>query len=97
MELKQMIIKQFGKPTGVVGRLIGSLMAIKNKDRVRWTVKKLQVRPSDILLEIGYGPGVTVAKLANYLTSSFIAGIDHSSVMLEQATRRNKKLLETEK
>ena len=97
MKIKQTIIKQFGKPTGAFGRIIGWLMSFKNNVRVDWTLEKLQIKPSDILLEIGYGPGVTLNKIANSLTSGFIIGIDHSDIMLEQASRRNKKLLEKAK
>ncbi len=85
------MIKQFRRPTGILGRFVGWLLSFKNNDRVEWTVEKLQVRPSDILLEVGYGPGVTLEKVAKSLISGFIAGIDHSDIMLEQASRRNKE------
>src|SRR3712207_481783 len=97
MGLKQMIIKQFAKPTGNFGRFVGWLMSVKNNERVNWTFEKLNLRPSDILLEIGYGPGMTVEKVANNLTSGFIAGIDHSQIMLQQASRRNKKHIKNAK
>jgi len=97
MEIKQSIIKQFGKPSGSFGRFVGWLMSIKNNDRVNWTFENLHLKPSDILLEVGYGPGVTLKKVADNLTSGFIAGIDHSEIMLEQASRRNKKHIENAK
>lgn len=46
------------------------------------------------MLEVGYGPGVTLKKVADNLTSGFIAGIDHSDIMLEQASKRNKEYIE---
>ncbi len=97
MGLKKNIIKQFGKPTGTFGRFIGWLLSFKNNDRVNWTFEKLQLKPSDILLEIGYGPGVTLKKVANNLTSGFIAGIDHSEIMHAQASRRNREHIEKAK
>lgn len=97
MGLKQNIIKQFGKPTGTFGRFIGWLLSIKNNDRVNWTLEKLQLKPSDILLEVGYGPGVTLKKVANNLTSGFIAGTGHSEIMHEQASRRNREHIEKAK
>ena len=69
-------------------------MSFKNNDRVTWTLEKLQSRPNDILLEVGYGSGVALKKVANNLTSGFIAGIDHSDIMLEQASKRNKEQIE---
>jgi len=90
MGLQQVIIKQFGKPTGTIGRFVGWLLSFKNNDRVNWTFEKLRLRPNDTLLEIGYGPGVTLNKVADNLTLGFVAGIDHSEIMLGQASRRNK-------
>ena len=97
MKLKHIIVKQFGKPTGTFGRFVGWLMSFKNNDRVEWTYEKLKLKPTDILLEIGYGPGVTLKRVANSLTSGFIAGIDHSEIMLEQASRRNKEQIDNAK
>jgi trans-aconitate methyltransferase len=89
MKLKQAIYKQFGRPTGNLGRLVGWMMALKNRDRSSWTLTKLNIRPTDYILEIGYGPGVAFKQVAKRLTTGFIGGIDHSEVMLEQATERN--------
>jgi ubiquinone/menaquinone biosynthesis C-methylase UbiE len=97
MGLKQNIIKQFGKPTGTFGRFVGWLLSFKNNDRVQWTFEKLQIATSDTLLEIGYGPGVTLKKVADHLTSGFIAGVDHSEIMFEQASRRNKNHIQNDK
>ncbi len=97
MGLKQSIIEQFGKPTGNFGGFVGWLMSIKNKDRAGWTFEKLQLKPTDILLEVGYGPGSTLKRLADNLTTGFVAGIDHSEVMFKQASNRNKKYIESNK
>ncbi len=97
MGLKQNIFKQFRKPSGVLGHLVGWILSIKNKERTNWTFDNLRLKPQDKLLEIGYGPGVTLNKIANHLTSGSIAGIDHSEIMLKQATKRNKKHIENKK
>ena len=97
MTLKQAIYKQFGHPTGNTGRLVGWMMALKNRDRSNWTLRKLNMKPTDYMLEIGYGPGVTFKQVAKRLTSGFIGGIDHSEVMLKQATDRNIKYIRTQK
>lgn len=97
MGLKEEIIKQFGKPTGNFGRFVGWLMSFKNNSRVKWTFEKLQLRTGDTLLEIGYGPGITLRKVADNLTSGFIAGIDHSEIMFKQASGRNRNHIENAK
>ena len=82
--------QQFRKPTGFIGQLVGRILAVDNKQRSLWTLEKLNVRPTDAILEVGFGPGVTMSLVADKLTSGFVAGIDHSEVMLRQASKRNR-------
>ena len=60
-----------------------------NKQRNRWVVSLLDVQPTDRVLEIGFGPGLAIAELSRRATRGTVYGIDHSDVMLQQATRRN--------
>jgi SAM-dependent methyltransferase len=46
------------------------------------------VQPASQVLEIGFGPGVAVAELVR-AGAGHVYGIDHSAVMLRQASRRN--------
>jgi ubiquinone/menaquinone biosynthesis C-methylase UbiE len=62
-----------------------------NRQRNRWVVSLLGVQPTDQVLEIGFGPGVAVAALAR-AGAGHVYGIDHSAVMLRQASRRNDPL-----
>jgi ubiquinone/menaquinone biosynthesis C-methylase UbiE len=56
----------------------------------RWVVELLDVQPNNLVLEVGFGPGVAIALIAERTTSGFVAGVDPSDVMLHQATRRNR-------
>src|SRR5262249_6843216 len=78
---------QFVCPTGWLGSIVGRLMAIKNRERSEWVLSQLGVNPGDRVLEIGFGPGVDVARTAAIGAS--VAGIDPSDVMVRQASRRN--------
>jgi ubiquinone/menaquinone biosynthesis C-methylase UbiE len=61
-----------------------------NRRRNDWAVSLLDVRPGDQVLEIGFGPGLAVAELARRAGGAgHVYGIDHSGVMLRQASRRN--------
>jgi ubiquinone/menaquinone biosynthesis C-methylase UbiE len=61
-----------------------------NRQRNRWVVSLLDVQPTDRVLEIGFGPGLAIADLSRRVgPSGHVYGIDHSDVMLRQATRRN--------
>jgi ubiquinone/menaquinone biosynthesis C-methylase UbiE len=59
-----------------------------NRQRNRWVVSLLGVQPADRVLEIGFGPGLAVAELVR-AGAGHVDGVDHSGVMLRQASRRN--------
>lgn len=79
---------QFGHPRGVAGFLVGHVMAAKNRSMCRAALDALAPEPRDRILEIGYGPGVLVRLVA--ATGARVAGVDPSSEMLRQASRRNR-------
>ncbi|MPZ94071.1 MAG: methyltransferase domain-containing protein [Propionibacteriales bacterium] len=60
-----------------------------NRQRNRWVVALLEVQPTDQVLEIGFGPGLAIAALAGRANQGQVYGIDHSKVMVGQASRRN--------
>jgi len=78
---------QFEHPTGWLGSVVGMLMSIKNRERSEWVLSQLAVAPGDRVLEIGFGPGMDIARTA--AGGASVVGIDHSEVMLRQAFRRN--------
>jgi ubiquinone/menaquinone biosynthesis C-methylase UbiE len=80
---------QFGHPRGVVGALVGRMMAGENRERIDWAVSLLDAQPNDHILEIGYGPGLAVQAVAAQLNGGHISGVDVSKVMLKQASRLN--------
>jgi len=77
----------FGQPRGVLGWLGGIIMARANRRHAEWAVKLLDVKSHERALEIGFGPGVAIALLAEAAGS--VAGIDPSEKMLRLANRRN--------
>ncbi len=64
-----------------------------NVQRNRWAVDQLAVRPTDRVLEIGFGPGVAIEALVARVTEGIVHGIDHSELMVRMAARRNAKAL----
>src|SRR2546430_8544415 len=84
------MVRQFGHPRGIAGRMAGWIMAHRssNQQRNRWAVALLDVRPTDRVLEIGFGPGLAIAALASRTTQGRVYGIDHSEVMVHRASRR---------
>ena len=95
MKPKQRVVDavkaQFGHPTGLGGRAAGLVMANRssNQKRNSWAVSLLDVRPDDRVLEIGFGPGLAILELSRIAHEGHVCGIDHSELMVRQATRRN--------
>jgi SAM-dependent methyltransferase len=84
------VIGQAHRPRGAAGHVNGWMFACRpsNRQRNRWAVALLDIRPADQVLEIGFGPGVAIAELAR-AGAAHVYGTDHSGVMVRQATRRN--------
>lgn len=83
------IYSQFAHPEGWVGRFVGMILALKNRERNAWTISMLNLQPNDQVLEIGFGPGQAIQEIAKLTPNGFVAGIDLSEVMVAQAGRRN--------
>ena len=91
MSARGAIVRQFGRPRGVLGSLAGWVMAHRPSNRRRnlWTVRLLAIEPGHTVLELGCGPGVALAACAEAASGGLVVGIDHSPVMLAQAGARN--------
>lgn len=89
--VRRFLRSQFGHPRGVWGSLAGRIMAVtpSNNDRIRWTLGLLDIKPADRILEIGFGPGIAIALASELASVGFVAGVDHSAVMVRHASRRN--------
>jgi len=70
-----------------MGWLAGQAMAMKNGDRSMWVFSLLDLKSTDKVLEIGFGPGADIARASRI--AQFVAGVDHSDLMVRQATKRN--------
>src|SRR5207237_3803887 len=83
--VKNLLLRMFGRPKGVLGRLGGIIMARTNRNIAARAIELLDVRPADKVLDIGFGPGVGIQLLAGLVSSGRIVGIDDSAEMVEQA------------
>jgi len=87
------IARQFSRPSGLLGRVIGRGMARHNEREARWTVDLLGIEPEARVLEIGFGPGVAIQYAAERTTRGHVSGIDCSEAMLQMARKRNSSRL----
>jgi ubiquinone/menaquinone biosynthesis C-methylase UbiE len=68
-------------------------MAVKNSKMNDFAVEVLDLQAEDQVLEIGFGHGKTIKKIAERADKGFVAGVDISEVMVSQAAKRNSKLI----
>lgn len=91
MSLRSAIVGQFRQPRGLIGALVGRIMARRSSNvaRSRWTVDLMDLKPDDRVLEIGCGPGIALEACPAKVGSGLVVGVDHSPVMIAQASTHN--------
>jgi ubiquinone/menaquinone biosynthesis C-methylase UbiE len=85
----RILMRMFGRPQGLLGRLGGHIMARMNRQFAAEVIALLDIQPHDSVLEVGFGPGVGIQLLARSASTGYVAGIDASRAMVAQATARN--------
>ncbi len=86
---------QPGKPTGIVGRIVGYIMDIYNQEDNHWTVSLLDISETSKVLEIGFGTGLAIADAANKMKYGCIYGIELSETMQKVAQKRNRNAIKS--
>ncbi|WP_306052205.1 class I SAM-dependent methyltransferase [Natronococcus wangiae] len=79
----------FSRPSGVLGRIGGALMARTNDDVAAQVVDALDLNTTDSALEVGFGPGPGIERAAGVVADGRVAGVDYSETMVDRARRRN--------
>ncbi|WP_433041929.1 class I SAM-dependent methyltransferase [Dactylosporangium sp. CS-033363] len=86
-----MIAAQFANPRGLLGRLVGRVMARDNAQLTRRVVAVLGLSGGETVVEFGPGPGVGLRLLAEALPRGRVIGVEPSPVMRAQASRRTRR------
>lgn len=81
---------QAGRPSGLIGWAVGLYLRWRNADLNAAAVDALVPFPGDRVLEVGFGPGEALRRLAAVRDIGKITGIDHSRTMLAMADQRNR-------
>lgn len=84
------IESQFGNPGGIIGHLVGLVMAYENRERNQRALSLLDIQPTDRILEIGFGPGWAIQQAGKLAVNGTVAGVDKSQTMVQQANFRNR-------
>lgn len=89
MNLKRFMAAQLRKPAGWFGSLVmAKFFDVGNRRLVDIAVEMLDPQPGDAVLDIGFGGGYSLVKMAGRVTRGLIAGVDFSPAMVARARRR---------
>lgn len=92
--LHDFIAQQFSRPEGMSGRVTGAVMRLINYLPNVRAIELLDIAEQDDVLEIGFGPGWALKKMAKFARTGKIIGVDRSPTMLRQAQARNRAAIE---
>lgn len=84
--LAQILDRTFGHPRGLLGRFGGLAMARGNSATERRVVELASIKPDEIALVVGPGPGVGLQETARHASRAI--GVDPSPEMLALSHRR---------
>lgn len=84
---------QYRCPTGLLGQAVGSKMIRQHAPETAWTIALLDIKPTDQVLEIGFGAGRAIELIAAQTPHGSVAGIDLSPTMVQASRRRNAQAL----
>jgi len=90
MRRPEFIARQSQRPTGLMGRLIGRIMAAETARANEHALRLLCLAPTDHVLELGFGHGRTIHLAADKVPLGLVAGVDPSEEMVRMASRRNR-------
>ncbi len=87
--------QQYHCPDGIIGWLAGERMVHQHRPETAWTLDLLEIQPTDVVLEVGFGAGRGIKLAAEKAWTGRVTGIDLSETMVRVATRRNVQAIKT--
>ena len=89
-KLIKLVGRQARKPSGWLGKIwFGHLGGWGHKSVTNWAIGFMDIQPTDRVLDIGCGGGMAVKLIAQMAVEGFVAGVDYSEEMVQQARKRN--------
>lgn len=83
------LVRNFGGPRGVLGRVALRMMARRNVGKNCWVVEQIGLSSGDAHLDVGCGPGLAlVAACERVGREGQVAGVDPSLLSVRASTRR---------
>ena len=84
------VARQLRRPSGLVGRWwVGRSLNKTNGPLEDMGLELMKLQPHHDVLEVGFGNGRLISKMAGMVTEGSVTGIDISKTMVRQAARNN--------
>ena len=80
----------FGNPNGIGGKISTKIMNILNQNQYKVILEKIELKPNNNILDIGFGNGYLIKKLFEKNIPINIYGIEISKDMLNSVSQKNK-------
>jgi SAM-dependent methyltransferase len=87
--------RQASHPSGAFGWLLAVVWSFDLRKLNRATVERLEIGPTDDVLDVGCGPGTGVREAAKRAVDGKVTGLDVSETVLYLAKRRNRDAVRT--
>lgn len=81
------IASQLAEPSGLVGRLLGTVMDAANRAPIRHAIDLLAPQPGEVILDAGCGTGAAIAEVLRRAPCRMV-GVDRSMTMIRRAEAR---------
>jgi len=93
------IASQFRKPRGLLGHFASKGMLKLNRVPYEWILSELPIGADHEVLEIGFGPGYGIRRVAEIVASGrgSVTGLDFSPSMCKRAAKANFRMVEAHK
>lgn len=96
MGIIEALVRQSGKPSGIVGRLMVKIMNQVDSGLNKWILEKIDC-PNGNVLDIGCGGGETIWQLLKNNRVNSIMGIDYSLDAVRVAEKKNAAFIKEKK
>lgn len=89
MKISNYMARQYSNPSGIFGRFVmGAVLNRSNSRSNALVLSMMVVAPNDTVLEVGFGGGELLFKIATHFRCKAIVGVERSDEMVRRATRK---------
>ncbi len=94
MVVSKWIARQLGRPTGILGWFAGQVWNRRNAALNDTLLERLALQPTDRVLEVGFGGGYLLQRMAAQVTDGRLAGVDISPAIVAAAQNRFRRAIQ---